>query len=209
MDLEHGSNVRSPSLIGGNSYIMKTWSTKEHAFSEVTFLGFLSGTVEYKSPNKQLKDMTPTDFYLFVDSKSKDKFRGKMSDNCLVHETSESRVTFFDLTGVVSTKAPKAVSKKAAKNTPPAPPVKTPEELKREAANEKKRAKRAADKLAKEEAAKAASGDNTLVEDVAEGVTEGEVEHVAEEEVIASEEEVFEHTEGEDDGFGTMPALTE
>jgi hypothetical protein len=199
--MEHSKNVRSPSLIGGNSYIMKVWG-KTPVYSEVNFIGFLSGANEYKAPNKQLKDMTTTDFYRFKDSEGVG-FKGKMLDNCLVHESTESRITFFDVVGastvVKAAKAP--VAKKAAKVAKaPALPVETPEEAKRRVANERKRNKRAADKAAKEAAANTAN--EAAAADVSETVTE---QVPAEEFVVADSGETV--VEAGDDDFGSMPEL--
>jgi hypothetical protein len=220
MDMERGSNVRSPSLIGNTNYIMKTWNTKEPTFKEVKFLGFTSGTNEFKSPTKQLKDMLSTDFYRFMDIGTDVAFRGKMVDNCLVDEASEIRVTFFDLAGVVSEKPVKVTTSKKKTTTVAAPPppvvTETPEEAKRRVANERKRAKRLADKLAKEAGA-AKTGDTehdvaTDTEVLTETETVTKIEEVVEVEAHTEVEEVeAEGAETEadarDDGFGSMPEL--
>jgi hypothetical protein len=93
--MEHGKNIRSPSLEKGTSYIMKIWA-KTYTFEQVLFDGFMSNGQCFKSPTKQLKDMEPTDLYKFVGETS-GVFTGKMLDNCLVHSVSEARLTFFAL----------------------------------------------------------------------------------------------------------------
>jgi len=102
--MEHGKNVRSPSLMSGTDYIMKTWG-KTHAYEQVHFVHFDRGRNQtFKQPNVQLKDMLPTDFYVFKDTNGA-HFRGKMLHNYLVRENTESRITFSLLADTALTSA--------------------------------------------------------------------------------------------------------
>ena len=173
--MDHGKNVRGPALEKGNNYVMKTWG-KNPVYDVIMFDGFVSGGQAYKVPTKQLKDMAPTDYYKFTGDAG--EFRGKMMDNCLVHHTTEARITFFQLAGVSTeavtvnadkpAKAPKvAKAPKAPKSEPKteepvvvaaeAAKTETAQERKRRLDNERKKQKRAEEKAAKEAAKSAAT----------------------------------------------------
>lgn len=199
--MDKGKNIRSPSLEQGASYVMKIWGKTEER-DTVVFGGFVSDGKLFRSPNKQLKDMLPTDYYKLTSEKN-GEFRGKMLDNCLVHGTSEKRITFFTLAdGTTATVTPKAAkppkAAKASTKTPdqtPAPAVTT--DAKREAANKRKRDARAAKKAADEAKKLAATSEEKTTE--SETITQsdvgnlsdvfGEPEHVE----AAVEENVSEH----------------
>jgi hypothetical protein len=201
-EMKYGKNVRSPSLVQGSDYVMKTWG-KEPTFQGVTFGGFVSGGQLFKSPNRQLKDMVPTDYYKLMLTEGEVSFKGKMMDNCLVHETSEARITFFYPDGVSApAKVTTPKTTRAKKNTP-AP---TPEELaaaakkaKQEAANLKKRQARAAAKAAKEAATQQTGTQDEEANNAAEHSGEGEENSGV---VLGSDEGEHsgEETSGESDG---------
>lgn len=224
--MEHGKNVRGPSLEKGVHYVMKTWG-KVPVYNPVVFEGFVSGGQAYKVPTKQLKDMVPTDYYKFTGEEG--EFRGKMKDNCLVHLNTEARITFFHLAGVSSdavtvnadkpAKAPKAP--KAAKQAEPKteePKIEQPaaeepkaaksddaKERKRAADNERKRQKRAAEKAAKEAAKSSPAATEQPAEEQTEQTEQPEqtvAEHVesSEEQTETSEEPVVASTEQTVDG---------
>ncbi len=205
--MDHGKNVRSPSLEQGTSYEMKTWAKTED-WDIVVFGGFVSDGKLFRSPNKQLKDMLPTDYYKLTGEKA-GEFRGKMLDNCLVHGTSEKRITFFSLadgtTAPVVTKAAKVAKtpKNTAKTPDPTPaPATTSDKdaAKREAANARKREARAAKKAA--DAAKQtapATESETITESDVGSLSDviGETEHVTETAAEHVEEDVVTETDGE------------
>jgi hypothetical protein len=94
--VNHGKTVRSPQLLAGTRYAMKTWG-KTPTYDEVLFVHFLrAGNQTFKQPNVQLKDMLPTDFYVFKLAEGKE-LRGKMKDLCLVRADTEARITFAEL----------------------------------------------------------------------------------------------------------------
>lgn len=92
--MERGKNVRSPSLVGGTDYIMKTWA-KAPTFEQVRFVNFESNGAASANPTKQLKDMLEGDVYNF--RLGRKPFTGIMQDNCLVHGESKIRITFFEM----------------------------------------------------------------------------------------------------------------
>jgi hypothetical protein len=77
-------------------YVMKTWG-KTPTWEEVLFVHFLrAGNQTYKQPTVQLKDMLPTDFYIFKQADGSE-LRGKMKALCLVRADTEARITFAEL----------------------------------------------------------------------------------------------------------------
>jgi hypothetical protein len=96
VSVQHGKNVRSPQLQQNTRYVMKTWG-KTPSWEEVLFVHFLrAGNQTYKQPTVQLKDMLPTDFYIFKQADGSE-LRGKMKDLCLVRADTEARITFAEV----------------------------------------------------------------------------------------------------------------
>jgi hypothetical protein len=95
-----GKNVRAPSLMSKTDYIMKTWG-KTPTFEQVHYVHYVCADGRtLRQAETQLKAMKTADRYLFTDSTG-NKFTGKMVANCLVHEQSEARLTFFELATAV------------------------------------------------------------------------------------------------------------
>jgi hypothetical protein len=117
-----GKNVRAPSLMSKTDYVMKTWG-KNPTYDVVHYVHFVCADGRtLRQAETQLKAMKTADRYLFTDSTG-NKFTGKMVANCLVHEQSEARLTFFQLaTAVEQLAAELSVAVEQAVELPPTAP---------------------------------------------------------------------------------------
>jgi hypothetical protein len=92
-DISKGKKIRAPSLIKGGKYVIRFWG-KTPVFELVEFMGFTADGVEHDKPTRQLKEMLPTDLYMFKLLVDGTKFNGFMQDLFLVDERTKGRITF-------------------------------------------------------------------------------------------------------------------
>lgn len=93
--MQIGRNVRTPSLVAGNHYVMREWVKKEPLYTTVLFEGFYDGEKLLTKSPKKLKDMLASDVFRFV-GEDGESFDGKMVECALIHGVKSVRITFSE-----------------------------------------------------------------------------------------------------------------